>query len=41
MLRVAMLAVALVLTATGLWLATIHASNYLAIMNDDHIERVV
>ena len=41
MLRVAMLAVALVLAGTGLWLATIHASNYLAMMNNDRIERVV
>lgn len=36
-----MLAAAMVLAGTGLWLATIHASSYLAIMNDDRVERVV
>ncbi len=36
-----MLAVALVLAGTGLWLATVHASNYLSMMNYDRIERVV
>ena len=41
MLRVAMLAVALVLAGTGLWLATIQALSYLAIMKNDRMERVV
>ncbi len=33
--RLAVLAVALVLAGTGLWLATMHASNYMRIMNTD------
>jgi hypothetical protein len=40
--RLAMLATALVLAGTGLWLATIHASSYMRIMNaDDFARRVV
>jgi hypothetical protein len=40
--RLATLAVALVLAGTGLWLATIHASSYMRIMNtDDNARRVV
>lgn len=39
--RLAMLATALVLAGTGLWLATVHASSYMQIMNTDGYARRV